>query len=235
MNSTSSFAFSAAHRPVAAGRCMMAAGIIGLLAMASLIAAVTTRWATQGPSDGHVDKGVWDLLLRLHDAGGMAQALLMIPGVYALHDVSRQAGSAMSRAMIPLGVAANVLLAASLALIFITHASDMLYMFPQGLVGVWLIVTNRRMPMTFSKGLRVAGIVAGIGLLLIALANAGIGMAHGPSMFTLIGPMPETVDVVAEKSALNIYSHVVMDIGMLLGVFTYPIWAILAGRRLSRR
>jgi len=158
----------------------------------------------------------------------------MIAPVYALAARVDSGGRPSASALARLGATAFGLLALCLALIFITRASDMLYMLPQGIAGAWLLMLNRRHPAGFGKALRVFGIVSGAGLFVVGISAIGVGAALGPGMLAIVGPIPTRVDAAAEQGTLNIVSHVFMMAGTLAGVLTFPAWCILAGRSLGR-
>jgi hypothetical protein len=220
-----------------AGRALVLSGIIGLLAFASLFGALYLRETTadqQQWAAGLIQPGVWDLLFRGHDLGVILQCLLLLPAALVLRRHGTVAGPFWRSPMAFMGVSANLLLALSLVLVFVTQASDMLYMLPQAFVGAWIIAVCRARTPGLGKLLRGFGWVVGIGLVIVGLADIGIIAALGPSVMAIIGPVPKQVDPVGVTSALNAWSHVALDIGSLLGVPTLPIWSILAGRAIAR-
>jgi len=219
-----------------AGTLAIASGIAGLFAFAFLIAALVGREALadeQAWRAGVIEAGFWDALFRVHDGAAFAQAVLMIPVVRVLHSyVPRPAGWNLLAAR--LGAGACAVLALTVGMIFVTDGSDMLYMIPQAFVGAWLVAVNYLRPLGVSRRARWLGIVAGIGLLIVGLAAAGIAAALGPSILAPVGPVPPQASVAGVTSTLNEVSHVALDIGTLLGVLTYPVWSILTGRALLK-
>ena len=220
-----------------ASRAMIASGVMGLLAFASLFAALYTRETTASQEQwaaGVIQPGIWDTLFRGHDVGVILQALLLVPAALAIRPRRAPAAAGGLPVMALVGVLANVLLAVSLLMVFTLKSSDMLYMFPQGFVGVWLICVVRARPEGLGRALRVLGWVSGFGLMLVAVANAGIVLALGPSVLALVGPVPTQVDPAGVRSALNSWSHLLLDIGSVFGMLTLPVWSILAGRSIAR-
>ena len=220
-----------------AGQAFILSGIVGLLAFASLFAAVFIRQATgdeQQWAAGVMQPGIWDQLFRGHDMGVILQSLLLVPAALVIRPQGQVVGPFWRSPMAFTGVTSNLLLALSLVLVFATQASDMLYMLPQAFVGVWIISACRAQPPGLGKALRGFGWVVGIGLILVGIGDLGIAVALGPSVMAIIGPVPTQVDPVGVRSALNGWSHVVLDVGSVLGVLTLPIWSIIAGIGLVR-
>jgi hypothetical protein len=220
-----------------AGRAMMLSGAVGLVAFGLLFAAVFVRQLTgdqQQWASGVLQPGIWDHLFRAHDIGVILQSLLLVPAALVIRRRGSVDGPFWRSPMAFTGVAANLLLALSLVLVFATQASDMLYMVPQAFVGIWIIAACRARPPGLGKAVRGFGWVVGLGLVIVGLADIGIAVALGPSVMAIIGPVPTQVDPVGVSSALNGWSHIALDIGSLLGVLTLPFWSILAGRGLAR-
>ena len=216
---------------------MFVSGVIGVLAFVSLFAAVFIRQATSNQQQwaaGVVQPGIWDQLFRGHDAGVIVQSLLLVPAALVIGRKDADATTVWQSPIAVMGVLANLLLALSLVLVFVTQASDMLYMLPQAFVGVWIILVCRAGPAGIGKPLRIFGWIVGIGLIIVGLADVGIIMALGPSMMAIVGPVPAQVDPVGVTGALNEWSHVALSVGSVLGVITLPFWSMLAGRGIVR-
>ena len=113
----------------------LSSGMIGLVAIGSLIAAVTTRstWSISS----HVD-----LLFRAHDIGVVLQFLLLIPFARGLQKSTRGDQLGINRGVVVWGVAAIILVALLLLLGVGKVVNDMAYMLPQGVFGAWLILIN---------------------------------------------------------------------------------------------
>lgn len=220
---------------IRAGRFLLAAGVMGVLALLSLVGALVGRivFADESAQQaGFIVTGFWDALFRGHDLAGIAQFLLMVRAVFAL-DAIITSGTAGQRCVLAkFGATAFGLAALSLILVFLTKASDMLYMMPQGAAGLWLVRINRLGAIGLGRGLRALGVVSGIGLLAVGISDIGVVVALGPKMMSIIGPIPTKVDAAAEQSTLNIVSHIFMMLGTIFGVLTFPVWSILAGRKL---
>lgn len=208
-----------------AGRAAIASGVIGIMAFGFLITGIAGRAA------GGVERA-WEDLVRIHDIGVILQSIFMIPVVLALHSLGRQRSPGVSRATVALSVAALSLVVLFLLLIFANVVWDVLYMIPQGLLGVWLIVVNRLLSSTFPRSLTRLGTVAGVGLVLVAAFPIGFGIFVDPIGFH--GPVPFDFDPPQANTA-NAIVHMVLLVGSFMGVTTYPIWATLLGRKLLRK
>ena len=108
----------------------------------------------------------------------------------------------------------------------------MLYMIPQGLVGLWLILVSFGTRHTLSRGTAWIGLVAGTGLVIIASSAIGIAIAIGPVAAVLKPAAAPPVDPAAISSATNRVAHLALAVGTLLGRTLYPLWAISLGIRL---
>ena len=111
-------------------------GTIGILAFILLITYLVLRSAS--PVTG-------TLMIRFHDAGVMLQFLLMIPVALGLYTILQQQPKSMSRVNLYLCIAALLFTILFLLLGSLKVVADTLYMFPQGIFGVWLIIVNRLM------------------------------------------------------------------------------------------
>jgi hypothetical protein len=106
-------------------------------------------------------------------------------------------------------------------------------MLPQGGIGLWLIALCARTPVGFGTGTRVLGVVTGAGLLLIAVSLVMIAVALGPALVTLVDARSVGVNPADVSSSLNSRGHFVLNLGSLLALPTYPLWAF-ASRALQR-
>jgi hypothetical protein len=116
---------------------------------------------------------------------------------------------------------------------FVKVVADVLYMIPQGAVGGWLIVVSLQKAYGLSKGLRILGIVAGIGLILISFFPIGYALFVDPAI--LHGPISDDDPTPAGTDRANGIIHMVLAVGTLIGCSMYPLWSALAGRWLIRR
>ena len=197
-----------------AGWAAITSGIIGFVAYAVLMTSVISRDAGVG------DHRFWTLLFRVHDVGAILQALLMIPVVLTLHRIATQHSGGVGRVTVATGVTALSVMILILLLGFVGVIPNVFYMVPQGVLGVWVIVVGRLVPEVIPRGLRWLGFVSGIGLLLVATF---------PIAYVLL------VDPQAPHSTANRIIHIVLKVGSWMGVFTFPIWSALVGRRLLRQ
>jgi hypothetical protein len=120
-----------------------------------------------------------------------------------------------------------------LLLRFANVTSDMLYMLPQGLVGVWLVVVNWRPAAPLSKGLARAGKIAGLGLSVIGVGFLIYAVLVAPIVFER--PLTNAEADAQTWTLPNVIAHVCLALGMLIGRAVYPVWTLLLGRRLLRQ
>ena len=158
--------------------------------------------------------------------------MFMIPVVFALHSLGGQRSPGVSRATAAVGVLALSLIVLFLLLIFAQALWDVIYMVPQGVLGLWLIVVSQLVSSELPRSLTRLGTVAGVGLVLVAAFPIGFGIFVDPIGFH--GPIP--FDYVPHQAHMaNVIVHIILLIGTFVGVTTYPIWATLLGRRLLRK
>jgi hypothetical protein len=172
-------------------------------------------------------------LVRFHDVGVILQFLLMIPVAFGLHKLSHQRSPGMSRATLTTGIVALSFTVLFLLLIFPKVLADVLYMFPQGVFGVWLMVVCWRMTNILSGGLRWFGIVVGLGLALVGAFPLGYAIF----VDTIVLRIPAASDAAQANIPMtpaNIILHQTLWIGSFMGVLTLPFWTLLLGRRLFR-
>ena len=209
-----------------AGRLAILSGVIGLVAFACLVLFLVTR-----PSAG--DSHTSQVLLRSHDVGIILQSLCMMPFAFALDSIARRESPGSSRARSVAGVAFLALVVVLMSASLFKVVADVLYMIPQGAVGVWLIVVCRQADNGLPRGLRMLGIVAGVGLILVAMFPIGYALFVDPAI--LRGPVGDDDPTPPGTDRANQIVHIVLAIGTLIGCSTYPIWCALAGRWLLLR
>ena len=190
-----------------AGWAAITSGVLGFFAYAALMTGVFSRL-----SGG--EERFWTLLFRSHDAGAILQALLMIPVVLTLHHI----------------VALSLMILLML-LGFAGVIADTIYMVPQGVLGVWLIVDGRLVPGVVPRGLRWLGVVSGIGLVLVATFPIAYAVLVDPVILRI--PVPQPFPDGPDSPANGII-HLVLMLGSFVGVLTFPLWSALVGRRLLR-
>jgi hypothetical protein len=204
---------------------LLGSAVLWLLGAAFLFAALAAR------NGGLLhDKIVWTTLFRLHDIAALLAALVIAAAAWSLRSAAiRIDGNAVAWLGTISGIAAAILL----ALPFLTGASDMLYMLPQGGIGLWLIALCARNPAGFGTATRVLGFISGAGLVLIAISFVMIATALG-APWALVDARSLPVAPADLASPLNQYGHRVLNAGTLLGIPTYPVWAWLASRAFRR-
>jgi hypothetical protein len=207
-----------------AGRAAIASGVIGIIAFAFLITAVTTRTSVVVSQKGY-------FLFKAHDVGGIFQYLLIIPAAFALYQLSHKAPPGLSRSTLRLGVGAASCTALFLALGIFKILSDGLYSFPQGIFGIWLIIVNGRLSGKLSKGLRWFGLIVGLGLAILGTVEPGYAIFVDP----VILQIPAVVPTTYPGTYANFLIHKIIWIGTFMGVIPLPIWSIMLGRRLFQK
>lgn len=218
MTSATVTAFSQQTRRFAGWAAIMA-GIAGLVALACLVTYLSTY------VDTFLKTGIMPVegarLLAAFDASGALQALLMIPVALALHEM----GTRHIIASVALGIGCvgflGIAMCRALTHVAPTVFSDILFMGPTALVGIWLfmicVLPNSILPLW----LRLIGIVAALGLAII-----------GASFFFLggIDVLTDGVDVYATNEPF----HEGIGVGGPPGNIFFAIWAIIVGVRLLR-
>lgn len=162
------------------------------------------------------------LFLSSSEVGFILQALLMIPVALALHAHGRQRSPEVSRAAVTVAII-SLGGVALLRLLTVVNpkVSGILFMGPTGFIGIWLIVINWLLAGVLSRGLRITGTVAGVGLII-----------QSASFFFLGGLIVLTEG--AEAYADDVDFHNWNAIGGVPGSILYSIWAILLGSKLLR-
>ena len=215
---------SAPHRP--AGWAAIASGAIGIIAFGLLVAFLAITPTEILESKVTLEPGVMPpvsrLLINSSDVGFILQALFMIPVALVLHAFGRQHAPGVSRATVTVGVFALSLIALLRLLTLLNPAvSGILFMGPTCFVGAWLIVVNWLLAGVLSRGLRITGTVAGIGLVI-----------QSASFFFLGGRIVLTEG--PEAIADDVDFHNWNAIGGVPGSILFSIWAILLGYKLIR-
>jgi len=203
----------------------VSSGIIGFVAIAFLIAAVTAR--TTWSISNHVY-----LLFRAHDIGVALQFLLLVPLARGLQKLSRRNHPSISNSAIAWGIGAIGLVALLLILGVGKVVNDMFYMLPQGIFGAWLILMNARLSGSLPRWLRVFGMIVGFGLLLVGTVFPGLAAFVYPNMWKI--PAVPVDNETFQNTAINRVLHLILALGSLLGVVTLPVWTLLVGSKLLR-
>jgi hypothetical protein len=106
------------------------------------------------------------------------------------------------------------------------------YMIPQGIFGIWLILVNWRLSGSLPGWIRWAGMIVGLGLVLVGVSFVGIGFVY-PSMMAIPPPPIETVKEV--NSPANTFFHQLLFYASFIGVALLPVWTILNGLQLLKK
>ena len=208
-----------------AGRAAITSGVFGIMAFGFLVVGVNIMFTMRPELFGIVD-----LLFKSHKVGVILQSLFMIPVAFGLHTLARQQIPGVSRATLAVGVVSLSFIVLCALLFIVNVVADDLYTVPQGVLGVWLMVVNRRLSSVLPRGITRFGTVVGFGLLLVGIFPVAYGIFVDP--IGLRGPVPP--DYPNPETTANAIIHIVFYIGTLMGVVTYPIWIILLGRQLLR-
>ena len=201
------------------GRAAIASGVAGILSIAFLIFYLGLR--SSRPDDGL-------LMNRIFDMGLAIQYLLWIPLASALQKLSQKRPPGIRQLGLDVGIGAICFVILYHLLIFPGLVSDILYMIPQGVFGVWLIFVSTRLKGMIPGGLRWLGMIAGLGLALVGIFPIGFAI--------FVDPMPVQIPPGPPKefpnTTANSILHQLLFIGSIMGVLTLPVWTILTGRRL---
>ncbi|MEP6750178.1 MAG: hypothetical protein ABJB86_20735 [Bacteroidota bacterium] len=211
-----------------AGWAAIASAAIGILSFVALITGVSTRnsliISRQGIS-----------LFRVHDAGVILQLLLFLPAVFALYDLLKQKSPGVSKSIRNTGVAAITCTVLFLLMIFPNILADILYMFPQGIFGFWLIIINCKLKGMLPAGLRWFGVIVGTGLVMVGIFPPAYAIFVDAILIYIPAAPPGVIENIPVNTPANIFLHQTLWIGSLMGVLTLPAWTILLGVNLLRK
>jgi hypothetical protein len=203
------------------GRFAVVAGFLGIIGTGLLIAALFAPTPAPGTMRRETVLFLWQ------DAFVILQGLAMIPVTLRLYRLRSDRDGAGGRTL-ALGLIAQVGVVITTALIFTDTVSDMLYMGPIGLVGLWVFLVNRPRVALTSPKVAWTGRVAALGLLLVGVGFLIYGALVAPTVF--VRPLT-TAEIDAQTLTLaNLISHLCLAVGTLLGRVLYPIWIMLLGR-----
>ncbi|MCO5947361.1 hypothetical protein [Mucilaginibacter flavidus] len=208
-----------------AARAAIASGAIGIIAYVFLIAYLLIR--SQDGQNG-------TLPIRVHDSCVILQFLFLIPVVIALFKLIQARSSDLSRAMLNAGVGALCFTILFLLLIFPKIMADTLYMFPQGIFGIWLIIACWRLQRIIPQWFRWFGIIVGVGLALVGIFPIGYAIFVDSVILHIPAPSDAEMNKIPTETTANIVLHQFIYIGTFIGVLPLPIWTILTGIRLLR-
>ena len=205
------------------GWAAIASGIMGIMSFGFLLAfvayAVTHK---MGDIKEFADIPlVGRLLLKGSYVGSMLQALCMIPVLIAMHALGRLRSQKMSGAVTAVGMIGLIAVALLRAIILVNpKVSDILFIGPMGFVGVWLVMSNSLLRGVFSRGIRVMGVIVGVGFVIAGLSFFFLG---GLAEFSHPGALGN-----------DLVFHAGLWGGGIPAFLLYPLWAILLGRKLLR-
>jgi hypothetical protein len=206
-----------------AARAAIASGIIGIVAYVFLIGYLVIR--SQDAKDGVTP-------IRVHDSCVILQFLFLIPVVIALFKLIQEQSPGVSRTMLNAGIAALGFTILFLLLIFPKIIADTLYMFPQGIFGIWIITACWRLQGIIPQWLRWFGIIVGFGLALVGIFPVGYAVFVDSVILHIPAPSDEVMDKIPAETLANVILHRALYVGSFLGVLTLPVWTILVGVRL---
>ena len=209
-------------RPI--GRLALISGLIGVIGFGLLVMALSTPPPSPGTLRRATDPFRWQ------DASVSIQSLLMLPLAFGLVSVLRGKPATFSDPLVVLGLIAFGTLCISSALIFSGTVSDMFYMLPQGLVGLWVVWISGRTSVSLGRDVLWLGRISGVGLILIGLGFVIYGVFVAPRIF--VGPLSNAEIDAQTWTTANILAHMLMGAGTLLGRALNPFWLLLLGRRL---
>ena len=204
-----------------AGWAAITSGAIGLIAYGFLWAFLIARLSG-------ANEQTFVPLVRTHDVAVILQSIFLIPLVLTLGGIVGERSPDARRTIVVLGVAALSLMILSLVLITANLISDGFFMLFQGLLGMWLIVVNRRVSGAFPRSLTRFGMVVGVGLAIVAVFPIGFAIFVDPS----VGPVPWDYEPPPGTEKADAILHNILVIGGFIGIATQPFWSALIGRRL---
>ena len=203
----------------------IASGIIGAFAFGFLLTYLIIR-------EKNFAESIY--FLRCHDAGVILQFLFLIPVLKGLFMLLKKQLFNVTQKTLYIGMGSLLLTALFVLLTFPKIIADVLYLFPQGVFGIWIIYFNWHMKGILSKGLRWFGIIVGLGLILAGIFPVGYAIFVDTIILQIPAASYEAVERVPTDTNANIILHQIVAVGTLLGVVTLPIWSILLGWKLLR-
>jgi hypothetical protein len=208
------------------GRYAIASGIIGIVAYAFLMVYLVIR--NQDAQNGIVPA-------RVHDFFVIFQFLFLIPVVFALFKLIQQQSPNTSQVLLYIGIGSIFFTALFLLLGFPGVLAVVLYMFPQGVFGAWMIIICWRTRSLIPQWLRWFGIIVGVGLVLVGIFPLGYAIFVDSIILHIPAASDEVVAKIPTDTLANAFLHQILYIGSFMGVLTLPIWTILIGAKLLRK
>ena len=161
-----------------------------------------------------------------HDVGVILQFILLMPVVFAVFKLLQQSNPSMGRTTLNVGIGALFFTVLLILLTFPKILVDDLYAIPQGVFGLWLIIVNWRM--NGNPLLKWLGIVAGLGLALVATFPVGYAILVDP---VYIFHIP-AIEATNHDTPANRFLHKIIWVGSLMYELPLPVWTILFGTKL---
>ena len=209
-----------------AGWAAIASGIIGITACGLILDVLLTRvsWI---PSDR-----IWMLFVTFDIAVGL-QFLFLIPAVFGLRTISHQSPPELGKAAFATGKWAAIFVVLLVWLgIGDKIVSNGLFMIPQGIFGIWLIIVNWRLSRSLPRWLRWFGMIVGLGLALIGTCFVGLCFIYPSQLYI---PHPPTESIKEVNSVANTFWHQLLINYASPMANTLPIWTILTGFQLLKK
>ena len=204
----------------------MISGIVGLMAYGFLLAAVLSR-------DAWVLSDFVYIMFKAHDVAVILQFLFMIPVFYGIQKLSQKHAVGMSRTTLQVGIGALLCTALFLLLGIVKIFSDGHYLLPVMVLGVWLMIANRRLVGVFPRLLCWFGMVIGLGL--VTFGSFFPAYAIWVDVVILrIPPVDMATYPEPPMNFANMFIHKMIWVGSIMGVAPLPVWAMLVGRYLLR-
>lgn len=169
----------------------------------------------------------------LHDIGVIVQVMLLIPVLYGLCNLSYQHPYSVGSRKIAIGIMALFCTALFLLFGVLKIMADVLYMFPQGIFGVWLLIFCLHSGNMLSRFHKWFGVVVGFGLALVGAFPLEYAVFVDPIILSIPAAKPAEVEKIPISEA-NMIVHQILFIGSPMGVLTLPFWTLWLGRQLLR-
>lgn len=208
------------------GRIAQLSGLVGILAVGLLIAALAAPTPAADSMRRETSLFAWQ------NAAVVFQALAMVPVTLGVSQLFGKTAPMASRRLLLIGLVGQITLILAAGLLLTGTVSDMLYMAPIGLVGLWVLLVSKSNPLTFPRGVRWLGLIAGSGLSLIGLGFILYGAFVAPAVF--VRPLTSAEIDAQSLTTPNLIAHLCMAAGTPFGRVLYPIWTLALGVRMIR-
>jgi hypothetical protein len=148
------------------------------------------------------------MLFNTHDFGVALQFLLLLFAIFGLRTLADQTPPGLGKAAFATGVWA-VIFVVLLVLLGVGSkiVSNGFYMFPQGILGAWLIAVNWRLSGALPAWQRWFGMIVGLGLVLTGVCFVGIAYVYFPDSLAIPQPAPENIKEVISPANTFFHQH----------------------------